>query len=168
MTEDGTRTVTLICSIESSRAAAFRTNSTAIVRRASWDEYLISTLFCIELHHPSLPSHSIYTCNAARPRTHPLRDDASIPQIRLLDVVGHSLGLLKAAMMVIMAMAIVLGADILHLEDVAALAAALVGAGAAQRHPQLVVRVGGHPRAPHVLLVARRPHHDRVFECPQP
>ena len=135
-------------------------------------KYLISTLFCIALHHTSPTKQiSIYIRSLRTVHTHThLRNDAVISEIRLLDVVGKSLGLLEAMAMpmIIMTMAVILRPNILHLDDIAALAAALVRALAANRQPQLVVAVSGHARAPHVLLLARRPHYDRVFERAQP
>ena len=48
-----------------------------------------------------------------------------------LDIVGHGLGLLEAVVVVVVAVAVVLGADVVHLVDGAALGAALDGALAA-------------------------------------
>jgi len=49
--------------------------------------------------------------------------------VRGLDVVGKRLGLLVPVMVVAMSVVVVLGSDVLHLVDAAALGAALDGAG---------------------------------------
>jgi hypothetical protein len=60
-----------------------------------------------------------------------------------LDVVGKGLGLLDLGAVVVVVVVVVLGADVLHLVDAAALGASLDGALAGHVEPVNDVGVGG-------------------------
>jgi len=81
-----------------------------------------------------------------------------------LDVVGKGLGLLEGRVVVVVVMVVVvLGANVLHLVDAAALGATLDGAVAGHTQPCDTVGVGGESGAAGKLLVAGRLDHDRVL-----
>jgi hypothetical protein len=97
----------------------------------------------------------------------------SAPVLRL-QVVDHRFRLAAPVGLGIRAVVVVvrvLGwADILHLDDVAALVAALDRSLAARHEPLDDVGIGGHAGAAHVLLVAEGLDNDGVFEgsfCPR-
>lgn len=78
-----------------------------------------------------------------------------------LDVIGKGLGLLELRRVVVVV--IVLGTDVVHLVDTAALGASLDGALAGDAEPVDAVRVGGETSAAGELLLTSGSDHDGIL-----
>jgi hypothetical protein len=78
-----------------------------------------------------------------------------------LDVIGEGLGLLKLRRVVVVV--VILGTDVVHLVDAAALGASLDRALAGKAEPVNTVRVGRETSATGELLLASRSDHDGIL-----